>query len=197
MELCVAKEDKEDKEVGDQLIAACQRGDKAAFGLLFEAYKDKVYSIAIHFFHGDETAAKDITQQVFLKLFTKVQQFRHRADFGTWLYRLVVNACMDEQRHRGRFVAFDDITDLWSNWTQRETPDEPLVRQEVVDLVQDAVAKLKPKLRMAILLKYFEDLSYEEMARVLGCSTGTVASRLNRAHKVLARKLAHLRSSII
>ncbi len=66
-------------------------------------------------------------------------------------------------------------------------------RMEISASVKAAVKELKPKLRIAILLKYFEWMSYEEMARVLGCSTGTVASRLNRGHKELARRLAHLR----
>lgn len=62
--------------------------------------------------------------------------------------------------------------------------------------MKSAVAELKPKLRIAILLKYFDDLSYQEIASVLGCSLGTVASRLNRGHRLLARKLAHLRTAM-
>ena len=70
------------------------------------------------------------------------------------------------------------------------------LRLELSAVVKAAVRELRPKLRITILLKYFEGLSYEEMARVLGCSPGTVASRLNRGHKELARKLAHLRSAL-
>lgn len=69
------------------------------------------------------------------------------------------------------------------------------MRRELEASVQAAIAGLKPKLRMAILLKYFEDLSYEEIAAALSCSKGTVASRLNRSHQILARKLAHLRGA--
>ncbi len=68
------------------------------------------------------------------------------------------------------------------------------MHREMASSVKTAVGTLKPKLRMAILLKYFEDLSYQEIAQVLGCSVGTVASRLNRGHKMLARKLSHFRS---
>src|SRR5215470_7201612 len=88
------------------IIEACQRGDRAAFQMLFEAYKDKVYSIALHYI-GDEASAKDVTQQVFLKLFTSIGQFRHDSEFATWIYRIVVNACVDEQRRRRRFVPFN------------------------------------------------------------------------------------------
>jgi RNA polymerase sigma-70 factor (ECF subfamily) len=175
------------------LIAACQRGDREAFRLLFETYKDRVYSVALYFFGGDEAQAADITQQVFLKLFTKIAQFRSESEFTTWLHRLTTNACVDEQRKLRRLSQFDE-----TGGTER-TPahggqEERYARREVAVRVSEAVAELKPKLRVAILLKYFEGLSYEEMAAALGCSKGTVASRLNRGHKMLARRLGQLHS---
>src|SRR5918999_5792865 len=97
-----------ERKIDECVIEACQRGDREAFRLLFETYQDKVYSISLYYFKGDESAAKDITQQVFLKLMTKIEQFRRDAEFTTWLYRLVVNACMDEQRKRRRFIPFGD-----------------------------------------------------------------------------------------
>lgn len=179
----------------EQLIAACQRGDRDAFRQLFETYQDRVYSIALYFFNGDEASAKDITQLVFLKLITRVEQFRHDAEFTTWLYRLVANACLDEQRSRRRWISFGEAVEV-STMVERRTHEERYIRLEVADSVRTAIANLKPKLRLVILLKYFEELSYEEMAQVLGCSPGTVASRLNRAHKTLARKLGHLRDAL-
>jgi len=197
----------------ERLIEACRQGDREAFRRLFEAHKDRVWSIALHFI-GDETAARDIAQQVFLKLFTTIGQFRQEASFSTWLYRMVANACLDEQRRRRRFLSFDFFKTReddgkgemnamdWQQGRQFEQlegggqrlPQEDCYSQmEISASVKAAVKELKPKLRIAILLKYFEGLSYEEMARVLGCSTGTVASRLNRGHKELARRLAHLR----
>lgn len=79
-------------DVTADIIESCRRGDREAFRALYDAYKDKVYSIALYFFHGDEAAASDTTQQVFLKLLRSVAQFRSDAEFSTWLYRLVVNA---------------------------------------------------------------------------------------------------------
>lgn len=198
-----------------RLIEACRQGDRDAFRQLFEAYKDRVWSIALHF-SGDEVVARDVTQQVFLKLFTGIAQFRHEASFGTWLYRLVVSACMDEWRSRRRLISFDFfgardaradgrnelsrnelsmMEDRLSKHQRREqaTQEDCYTRLEISEAVKAAIKELKPKLRITILLKYFEELSYEEMARALGCSTGTVASRLNRGHKELARRLGHLR----
>jgi RNA polymerase sigma-70 factor, ECF subfamily len=187
-----------------RLIEACQQGDREAFRQLFELHKDRVWSIARHF-AGDETAACDITQQVFLKLFTSITQFRHDASFATWLYRLVVNACLDERRSRRRFISFDffrsddnrdDEVEL-KDWKQMPHSQEEVFTQlELSGAVKAAVRQLKPKLRLTILLKYFEEMSYEEMAEVLGCSMGTVASRLNRGHQELARRLGHLREKM-
>jgi RNA polymerase sigma-70 factor (ECF subfamily) len=180
--------------VDARVITACQQGDREAFRLLYEAYKDQVYSIALHFLGGDAAAAEDIAQDVFLRLFTRIGQFRRDADFSTWLYRLVANACVDEHRRRRRFVPCEDTVE---GSAPDPPPEEHCLRFELVDAVRAALAELSPKLRVIVLLKYFEDLSYEEMARALGCSKGTVASRLNRSHKALARKLAHLRDTLL
>ena len=179
---------------GAGLVESCQRGDREAFRLLFECHKDKVYSVALYFFGGDEAAASDVTQQVFLKLFTRITQFRRESEFSTWLYRLTTNACIDEQRRRKRF---EPVTGAESALPRaRGSAEERLARREVRDELRGAIAGLKPKLRIAILLKYFEELSYAEIADALGCSQGTVASRINRGHKVLARRLGHLRGSL-
>jgi RNA polymerase sigma-70 factor (ECF subfamily) len=181
--------------VDERVIEACQAGDREAFRLLFEKYKDRVFSIAVFSFNGDETAASDVSQQIFLKLMTSIGQFRGDSAFTTWLYRLVVNACTDEQRKRRRFLPFGELTPM-TNVAGRRPQEKHYAKLEIVDSVQAAIQELKPKLRMPILLKYVEDLSYEEIAGVLGCSKGTVASRLNRGHQALARKLAHLRQEV-
>src|SRR3954471_513674 len=88
----------------EHIVAAWQRADRDAFRQLFESYKDKVFSIASYTFGGDTQAASDVSQHVFLKLMTTIGQFRGDSTFTTWLYRLVVNACHDEQRKRRRFL---------------------------------------------------------------------------------------------
>jgi len=182
--------------IDEHVIGDCRRGDREAFRLLFEAYKDKVFSLALYSFRGDQSAASDVTQQVFLKLLTAVAQFRGDAEFTTWLYRLVVNVCIDEQRKRKRFVPLGEITPL-SSVENRRPQERHYARVEIADAVKAAIGELKPKFRLPILLKYIQGLSYEEIASVLGCSIGTVASRLNRGHKALAKRLAHLRGQII
>src|SRR5215813_14236810 len=180
--------------IDDGTIEACRRGESEAFRLLFETYKDRVYSIALCFFDGNDATAKDITQEVFLKLMTTISQFRNRSEFSTWLYRLVTNACLDRKRALRRFLSFTDSREVKLPDAHRSTEDK-YIHREIERSVRKVIAGMKPKLRMAVLLKYFEDLSYDEMAVALGCSKGTVASRLNRAHQILARKLSHLRGA--
>src|SRR5215471_6038557 len=190
MKLCAVTSD---FSIDDRTIEACQRGDPEGFRLLFETYKDRVYSIALYYFAGDEAAAHDITEQVFLKLMTHISRFENRSEFSTWLYRLVTNACHDRRRSLRRFLSFDTFH-MPEIPEGRKSVEQRYIDSERERSIRNAIATLKPKLRMAILLKHFDDLSYDEISVVLGCSKGTVASRLNRGHRILARKLAHLRN---
>jgi RNA polymerase sigma-70 factor (ECF subfamily) len=180
----------QEQEVSPAIIEACRRGDREAFRLLYEAYKDRVYSMALYFFHGDAATAADVTQQVFLKLLGNIGQFRGESGFSTWLYRFVVNACVDRTR-RARPAREADPAIL-DSLPASASQEEEFAHTEIARSVQAAVATLAPKIRIAILLRYFDELSYAEMADVLKCSIGTVASRLSRGHEILARSLAPL-----
>jgi RNA polymerase sigma-70 factor (ECF subfamily) len=179
--------DANDREV----IEACQRGDWDAFRFLFEAHKDRVYSIALRYC-GDESAAMDIAQETFLKLLSSIRDFRGGASFESWLYRIVVNRCLDHQRRGRRLMPFfEGLLDLVR--APAESALQELLHAEMAKDVQKIVGTLPPEQRIVVVLRYTEGLAYEEIAKILGCSAGTVASRLNRAHKVLERRLSHLR----
>jgi RNA polymerase sigma-70 factor (ECF subfamily) len=172
-----------------ELVAGCRRGEREAFRALFEAYKDRVFSIALRF-SGDPATAMDIAQDTFVKLFSRIGDFRGESSFETWMYRMVVNSCLDHRRRSWRLLPLvDEVAGRL-----RESRDSlvELMRTEMGERVQSAVERLSPDLRMVVVLRYTEGLAYEEIAAVLGCSPGTVASRLNRAHKALERRLAHL-----
>jgi RNA polymerase sigma-70 factor, ECF subfamily len=188
--------------INGQVIEACQQGDRDAFQSLFEAYKDKVFSIAVYSSGGDRALAEDVTQQIFLKLFTAIRQFRGDSEFTTWLYRLVVNACLDERRRRRRLLPLGmsqttGTMAAMNNVSDGKPQERQYARLEVAEAVRMAIEELKPKFRLPILLKYIEGLSYEEIAEVMGCSKGTVASRLNRGHSQLAKRLSHLNNSAL
>lgn len=168
------------------LVASAREGDEAARRALFQRCAPRVHAVALHFFGGDASAASDVVQEVFVKAFDRLGSFRGEAQLATWLHRVTVNACLDERRSRRRLVGLDAA--------QREgvAHDDAAERSQREALVRRAVTRLPPKLRIAVLLRHFEDLSYDEMASALGCSTGTVASRLSRGHAQLARELAAL-----
>src|ERR1051325_2896846 len=90
-----------------ELVQACQRGEREAFRSLFEAYKNRVFSIALRY-SGEEAAAMDIAQDTFLKLFSSIREFRGASRFETWIYRLVVNSCMDYKRRSRRLIPLGD-----------------------------------------------------------------------------------------
>lgn len=178
------------EDTAKELIEACQRGDPEAFRALFEKHKDMVYSVALRY-SGDAAAAQDIAQDTFLKLFSTIGSFRGESNFEAWLYRMVVNRCFDQKRKTRRLVSLlDGVIDA------RRTPEDSaldeVLREEISAHVKSVVEGLSPEQRMVVVLRYTKGLSYEEIASILGCSAGTIASRLNRAHRVLERRLARV-----
>jgi RNA polymerase sigma-70 factor (ECF subfamily) len=170
------------------VIEGCQRGEPEAFRALFERYKDAVYSVALRY-SGDAAVAQDIAQDTFLKLFSAVGSFRGDSNFESWLYRMVVNSCFDQRRKTRRLgPLLDEVMSLL------RTPDvsalDGLLRSEMSAQVKLVIDSLAPDQRMVVVLRYTQGLSYEEIAAIMGCAAGTIASRLNRAHKVLERRLA-------
>jgi len=182
------------REAQDEVIDACRRGEADAFAALFELHRDRIYSIALRF-SDDPTVALDITQETFLKLLSKIGEFRGEASFESWLYRLVVNGCLDHRRAGRRW---SPLLDGWLGALRAsgESALQQLLRSEVQQNVQQVVAKLPAELRIVVILRYTEQLSYDQIAEILGCPQGTVASRLNRAHKLLERRLAGLRNTL-
>jgi RNA polymerase sigma-70 factor, ECF subfamily len=180
--------DANDRDIIEAVIDRCRRGDPDAFRALFEAYKDRVYSIALRY-SGNPAVAMDIAQDTFVKLLSRIGDYRSEASFDSWLYRLVVNSCIDDQRRGRRMAPFlDGLLDAVC--APVESVLHTLLRAETEKRIQDVVAKLAPEHRIVIVLRYTEGLSYDEIASIVGCSPGTVASRLNRAHKILERRLS-------
>lgn len=178
---------------GRDVIEGCQRGDQDSFRVLFDTHKDRVYSIALRY-SGNEAVAMDIAQDTFVKLFSSIRTFRGDSSFESWLYRMVVNRCLDHQRRGRRLIPL--IEDLFGAARSSDVSAlEGLLSEEWHKSVQDVVATLPPEHRIVIIMRYTDGLSYDEIAQVLGCSPGTVASRLNRAHRTLERRLSHLKKA--
>jgi RNA polymerase sigma-70 factor (ECF subfamily) len=182
-------------EISPEVLDACGRGDREAQRALYDAYKDRVYSIAFYYLHGDDAGAADVTQQVFLKLMNGISTYRGGANFSTWLYRIVVNACVDHTRRR-RTGHTTEPAVLTAIADPARSHEDLFAQREIAESVRLAIASLPPKLRLTVLLRYVEGLAYTEMAATLGCSMGTVASRLSRAHRLLAQRLAPLKALV-
>jgi RNA polymerase sigma-70 factor (ECF subfamily) len=175
------------------LVIAAQRGDTNAWRELYEAYRDRVWSLVVYSL-GDSLHAQDVMQAVFLKVFRGLARFRFQSSLATWIYRIAYNECQDY--HRGRttpHVPLEKILGSSSEMDSRNISEDRLMQGERQLIIQQALMQLSLKLRTVVVLKYVEGLSYQEMSRVLGCSPGTVASRLNRALAELEERLRPFR----
>jgi RNA polymerase sigma-70 factor, ECF subfamily len=175
------------------LVLAAQRGDAAAFRELYEDYRGRIYSLAIYSV-GDDALAQDLVQAVFLSVFRGLGSFRFESSFSTWVYRIAHNECQNyHRRHRPDFVPLEAILGASEEIDPRPTSDAQHARQECQSIIQQALMQLPSQMREAVVLRYVEGLSYEEMAEVLGCAPGTVASRLSRALTELEERVRPFR----
>lgn len=163
------------------MLAACQNGSDDAFRKLFEQYHKRVLHIAYRL-SGNIQEAEDITQEVFIKVFKEINKFQAAASFYTWLYRITVNLCLDKKRKRQRREKYHANSGLDS---VNNNLDQQIWQDEIQQILQIALTQIKPKLRTVIVLKDIEGLSYGEVAQIVGCSEGTISSRLNRGRKRL------------
>lgn len=176
-----------------ELVKAAQRNDRSAFRALYERHRDRVYNLAFYSL-GEALWAEDVVQIVFIKVYRGLPGFRYEAGLATWIYRITLNECQNQLRRRGaRYVPFEAILGSDEELDAGELPDVEHLARERRRIIRDAVMELSPKLRAVVVLKYVEGLSYDEIARVLECAPGTVASRLNRALTELEARLRPLR----
>ena len=176
-----------------EVVRAAQGGDHAAFKALYERYRGRVYNLAFYSL-GDALWAEDVLQIVFMKVYRGLPGFRYDAELATWIYRIALNECQNQlQRRRAQSVPLEAILGKDEELDAGRTPDAEHLAGERRQIIQDAVLELSPKLRAVVVLKYIEGLSYDEIARVIECAPGTVASRLSRALAELEARLHPLR----
>lgn len=183
------------------LIQRCREGSLEAFEQLIALYENKIYGLCLHL-TGNPADAQDLAQEAFIRLYRSLPGFKGRSSFSTWFYRIVVNLWNNELRRRSRrnTVSLDAPVPAGDGTVERPVadravpgPEESLEEKEERELVWRAINALSEEHRAVIVLREIYDMSYEEIARALHCSEGTVKSRLNRARKnlsaLLARKL--------
>jgi RNA polymerase sigma-70 factor (ECF subfamily) len=175
------------------LIVAAQQGDRSAQRSIYNLYRERVHNIVFYSL-GDTVFIEDVSQAIFLKIFRALPSFRFESALATWIYRIALNECLNQNRRTGaQYVPLDAILGSGDEVDATLLPDLEHERSQRQEIIQQAVLELSPKLRTVIMLKYVEGLSYEEIAQVLNCSMGTVASRLSRALSGLEARLRPLR----
>jgi RNA polymerase sigma-70 factor (ECF subfamily) len=172
------------------LIRQCQSGDLTAFEILLGRYEKLVYNLCYRYF-GNHCDAADIGQEAMVRIFKKIKEFNGKASFRTWLYRVVINLCLDELRHRKiKTVSLEGIKEQgYEPATPVVSPEEWVEQQELYQLILEILAQLSVDHRTVLILKDLEGLDYNEIAAVLGCNIGTVKSRLNRAREAFRKRL--------
>ena len=175
------------------LLERCRAGNELAWEALVRTYQGRVYGLSFHYL-GDAEEARDVAQEIFVRIFRNLDDCEDEARFVPWMLRIARNACIDHIRRRkarppARDVPVEDMHDLAS---PSRGPDDALDDRARKRWVHEGIQSLGPLNREIIVLKDIQGLSLEEIAKILGIPLGTVKSRCNRARLELARKLSAL-----
>ena len=171
----------------DALVAAAKRGDKGAFERLIVAYRPRIYAMALHL-TGQHSDAEDVTQDAFMRAYTKIAQFEGRSAFFTWLYRIAMNGALNRKRNSGRRPVVSLHDPRLHAALSVDGGDDPSRRVELRQQYQRLLAAfdtLSDTLRTTLVLTTLQGLSYKEAAVVLGTTEGTVAWRVHEARRKL------------
>lgn len=178
----------------EDLVRQIKNGDLDAFDQLVRRYEVKIYNVAFRFM-GNHADAVDLAQDTFIRMYQALPGFRGDSSFATWLYRVAANACRDElrKRQRRRSVSMDEmIATSPANMPAAPgdySPEETIQRRETQQQVQECLNQLSNDHRLILVMREIQGFSYEEIAGALGCSLGTVKSRISRARSALKEKI--------
>ncbi len=188
----------ETPEPGDnEFVVRAQKGDKVAYEVLVKRHYQRVYGLAMTIVRN-ESDALDLSQEVFVKAWLNLSRFEGKSAFFTWLYRITHNLGIDHLRKHNRYVKidFDEIipseesdAPVESRLIVEARPAEALEKAELRAEIDGALARLSPEHREALILREFDGLDYQEIAKIMGCTTGTVMSRIFYARKNLKKYL--------
>ncbi len=169
-------------------LEQAQGGNRQAFARLVEAYQGPVYNLAYRML-GNAAEAEDATQETFVRMYTKLHTFQPERKLSSWVLSIASHYCIDRlRRRRGEFLSLDEEPVANTLRSGQPDPQELAVRQETRDRVQAMVETLAPVYRVPLVLRYWHDLSYGEIAEVLGLSVQAVKSRLHRARLQMAER---------
>ena len=199
-------ENKQNSLPGDEdwlLITTFNTGDKSAFDKLVLKHKDKVFNLCYRFL-ADYEEANDCAQEVFVKAYRSLKNFRFESSFSTWLYRIAVNTCKNkvaslEYRFRKKMVRLDSPAGVPAEnscsleiGSESLSPEVEADRKEKGEIIEQAINSLPQDQKTVVILRDIQSFSYEEIAKVTGYNLGTVKSKLSRARYALREKLKGL-----
>ena len=175
-----------------QLVQKCQAGDIASFQELVSRYHQKVYMVIVGLLRNPDDAM-EVAQESFFRAYRKITSFQGQSSFYTWLYRIAVNICIDHQRRQKRNPlefreSMDEVFEQ-QNEVARD-PFSDVHDRELREKILSAIDDLSPEHKAVIVLRTLEGMSYKDISEILGCSEGTVMSRLHYARKKLQNKLS-------
>ena len=171
-------------------IERALKGDQAAFGCLVQAYERPVYNLTYRLLH-DAVEAEDAAQETFLRAYDKLATYQPERKFVNWLLSIASHYCIDCLRRRGRAPQLSLDGPLPPQWLASDTqrPDQTVSRKQQQEQVRHLLDQLEPAYRAAVVLRYWYDLSYEEIAEAMGTTESAIKSRLHRARRMLAGHL--------
>lgn len=186
------------EDLDEDLVRKVQQGDKSAFDLLVIKYQHRIVHL-VNRYVKDPIEAQDVAQDTFIKAYRALGDFRGESAFYTWLYRIAINTAKNYLLSRSR-RHFDNEVDLLdaeqienaSQLKDMDTPDNLLMNEQIITVIKTAIEKLPEEMRIAITLREFEGMSYEEIAEAMDCPIGTVRSRIFRAREAIDEKLKPL-----
>lgn len=177
--------DQQVEEVG--WVQQALRGDRAAFGQLMHRYAGAVYNLAYRML-GNAEDAEDASQEIFLRAYTRLTSFDRERRFSTWLLSIGSNYCIDRlRRRRFAWLTLDDAA--YALPSSQPGPERSALDHEQRVIVQQALQKLPEAYRLVMVLRYWQDLSYDEIATATGLTESTIKTRLHRARHMLAAAL--------
>ncbi len=187
----------EESVTDKQLVERVQRGDKRAYDLLVLKYQHKIVGLVGRYLR-DQDEVQDVTQEAFIKAYRALPRFRGDSAFYTWLYRIAINTAKNHLVSRSRRPPDTDVdVDMEEGMHQESlsdavNPENSLATDQLEAVVYKAIDDLAEDLKVAVTLREFEGLSYEEIAEVMDCPVGTVRSRIFRAREAIEKKIAGL-----
>ena len=187
-----------ERNLDQELVERVQSGEKAAFDILVRIYEHKLANVISRYIH-DQSEELDVAQDAFITAYCALPDFPGDSAFYTWLYRIAINTAKNHLVAASRRPPKDDINaeeaeqfDAGSGLKEYATPERLALRSELAGTIQDAIEALPEELRVAIVLRELEGLSYEEIASAMECPIGTVRSRIFRARDAIDKQIRPL-----